>query len=623
MFAQPRGRCKPMDRRPGRVIGEGRVSADAATPSRRARAIGLGLAALGVLLYTLTRLWHPVTGFGNADIAGILYQADILNDGLLPYRDAADFKSPGAFFIVAAVFRFISREIWAVKWTYFVWALLAAPAMWIGARALYGRGDRGTIAAGGAVLLYLLSIGLFDLNYSEWMVPAYAWAFAWLLVALAGRPRLHLVAGLFAGLAFLLKTHALVLAPTFACVWWWSRRRGDPGATWSAWPQWLAGALLAIAPMAAFYAARGALPDLLHGLVPVEEALAYADRVQPERHWLWSAWKIPLQMFRVFAVQTSLAGAAVLAALVRWRAARASGQVPGARSHDPSPVAPGLIFLAWSVVGCGLGGLRYYIHYLPQYLPALALLAANPAGIAWLVRRPDAKTLRAVLRRVPALVLIGSTVVHLGIHLKALVTGKASATDHRAVEANREVGEFIRANTTPDECIQVWGWAAWPVYYYADRRACSPVFKVLGQVTDANQNSMFTRSRATDFKPGPLADLMLQSFRERPPAYFVRVRPFFPGVKTEPLDQFKELNAIIERDYVLREKKGRIHLLERLDRIPEPERTAAKKKALLDGARPRLEVKPAVKPQPRAPKKPPPPPPPDADDSDSDDPPAQ
>lgn len=611
-----------MDRRPRRVLREERLSATP-SPSPRARRLAFGLCGLGVVLHGLTRLLHPVTGFGNADIAGILYEADIINDGLLPYHDTADFKSPGTFFLVAAVFRLVARELWAVKLVYAGWALLAAPAIWLAARALYGADDRGTIAAGGAVLLYLLSIGVFDQNYSAWMTPAYAWAFACLLLALRGRPWLHLAAGLFAGLAFLLKTHALVLAPAFACAWLWSRRRGDPGATASAAPLWLAGALLSLAPLAALYAARGALPALLRGILPVEDALAYAGRVAPETHWLWSIWwKVPLQMARAFPVQVALGAAALLAVILDRRAARRPGQVPEDMSRETWPIAPQLILLAWSVVGCGLGGVRYYVHYLPQYLPALALLAAHPAGWRWLLRRPE-PTRRGLLRRAPALALLGLAAVLASIHLVQLARGKASRVDHRASDANAELGEFIRANTTPDECIQVWGWAAWPVYFYADRRACSPVFKVLGQVTDANQNSMFTRSRATDFKPGPLADLLLESFHSRPPAYVVRVRPFFPGVKVDPLDQFTALKQIIERDYVLREKIGRIYLLERLDRIPEPERTAAKKKALLDGARPaKIELRPVDKKKPATPPKPaaPPKPPPPQDDDDDDDP---
>lgn len=569
------------------------MSADAPSPSPRAHKLAYGLCAAGVVLFVLTRLLHPIKGLGNADIGGILYQADILRDGGLPYRDAIDMKSPGPFFLVAAVFVLFGRELWIVKLAYAGWALLAAPAIWLAARALYGRGDRGTIAAGAAVLLYLQTIGMFDFNYSAWMTPAYAWAFALLLLALTGRPRLHVAAGAAAGLAFLFKTHALVLAPAFACVWLWARRRGLPGAGWRAWPAWLLGALMAFAPLVLLYAARGATGHLLAGLFPIEWAVQYAERTDTEEHWLWRAYRIPLQVGRAFPLQTWLGALALVG--VWWSRRHAPRDMPaGAR-----PVAPQLLLLAWSVVGCGLGGQRYYIHYLTQYLPALALLAAHPA--AWTVPpgpgRP--RTLgRAALAVTAALAIW---------QLSLLPRGRAARVDHRGMAGAATVGEIIREHTRPDECIFVWGWAGWPVYYWADRRSCSPIFKGLGQVTDANQNSLFRRSRATDFRPGPYADMLLEALRERPPAYFVRLRPFFPGVRHDPLDQWKELHDLIEKQYVFRERHGKLYLFERLDRLPPEEREAARRKGETAGAKPKLEIKPVT--QEAAPKKRPTPPP--------------
>lgn len=553
------------------------MSVGASHPAPRERRGALALCAFGFLLYALSRALHPIQGLGNPDIAGILYEADLIHEGLLPYRDTADFKSPGAFFLLAGVFRFVSRDLWAIKLAYFAWALLAAPAVWIAGRALYGRDGRGTLAAGGAVLLYLLSIGLFDFNYSAWMTPAYAWAFAALLVGLGGRPRWHLAAGACAGLAFLLKTHALVLGPAFVTVWGWSRRRGDPGATWAAWPLWLAGALAAASPLVGLYAAHEALPDLLRGLFPIEDAVAYTARIVPEEHWVWLAvWKVSAQFVRAFPVQAGLCAAALIAAGLAWRR--------GGAGPKALPVAPQLSLLAWSVVGCGLGGLRYYVHYLPQYLPAVALLAAHPAGLGWLLRRPERGRL---LRRVPALLLLGWVVVKTGQHLGRLVTGKAARYDYRSSAEARRLGARIEASTRPDECVQVWGWAAWPVYYWSHRRACSPEFKVLGHVTEMTQNSLLTHSYETDLQPGPHADGLLRSFQERPPAFFVRTAPFFPGVRRDPLDQFTALRAIIERDYVLRWSADRIYVYERVDRLPPEEQEEVRRKKAASPARPR------------------------------------
>lgn len=42
------------------------------------------LVLVGLVVYLLTRAKLVTLGVGNADIAGILYNADILNDGGLP-----------------------------------------------------------------------------------------------------------------------------------------------------------------------------------------------------------------------------------------------------------------------------------------------------------------------------------------------------------------------------------------------------------------------------------------------------------------------------------------------------------------------------------------------------------
>lgn len=550
--------------------------------SLHSRWLACFLCVVGLALFAWSRLAHPIQSLGNADIAGILYEADTINRGMLPYVATVDPKSPGSFWLIAALFRFVSRELWAIKAAYFLWALLAAPAIWLAARALYGRDDRGTIAAGGAVLLYLLSIGLFDFNYSAWMNPMYAWAFATLLLALAGRPRLHLLAGAFAGLTFLFKTHGLVIAPTFVMVWWWARRRGDPGAAWSAWPLWLAGALLSLVPLVLQYAWYGQLRALAGGLLPVSWALEYASQIQPKEHWIWSAWwRVPEQMHRVYPLQVELGLAALLAALHERSAAR---RTTAARAAGSGPVAPQLLFLAWSVVGCGLGGMRFYIHYLTQYLPALALLAAHPAPYRWLGRQLEL-VVRGQVWRASAMVLAVPMMIELGTHLQELVEGKAAHVDHRGTAGTRAIGELINKKTRPDECIQVWGWAAWSVYYWADRQACSPIFKVMGQVTDINQNSMFTRNRRMDFRPGPYADILLRSFKKRRPAYVVRMKPFFEGVTRDPLEQFRALHAILERDYVLRRKYRHVYLYERLDRLPPREQEAELRKREREAAR--------------------------------------
>jgi len=525
------------------------VEAEAGRAWTRLRAHGPALLVLlGVALLLATRAWHPIDGLGNADIAGILYEADIIRDGGVPYRDTLDMKSPGSWFLFAALFAGLERSIEAVQLAYTGWCLLAAPAIWLAARALYGP----KLAAGAAVLLYLAAIGAFDFNYSAWMATPYAWAFTCLLLGLRGRWWGHLLGGVFAALAVTIKAQAFVLAPCFALVWLWARRRAQPGATLLAWPLWAVGALLGLLPLLLWYQRHDALMAVIHGLFPFGIAREYGAAAQDEIWWVWRSGKIPLQLVTVFPLHATLSLAALL----------------GARREPGAPVLPQLLMLGFAVIGCGVGGQRFYIHYLPQYLPALALLAAHPQAWAYLRRAWSPEPWRA--RWLPAALALHCAVTALTLTIK-IPLGKAARIDSRGTPNARLAGEYIAARTTPDDTVQVWGWSAWPVYFWADRRAPSPVFKVLGQVTDYNQNGMFSPSRATDFRPGPAADTLLAAFQTAPPAYFVRTTRFFPGVRSDPLDQWPALRKLLAEQYVLRERFGKIRVYELRARIPADE----------------------------------------------------
>lgn len=498
------------------------------------------LLAAGVALLIATRVFHPISGLGNADIAGIFYEADLINSGGVPYVDAIDVKPPGTFFVLAAVFKYLGRELWKVDVVYALWCLLAGPAIWIAARALYRRTDTAALA----VLLYLGWIGTFDYNYSAWMATAYAWAFACLIAGVrGGKAWWHLAAGAFAALALTLKGQAIVLGPVFALVWWWGRRNAEPGARWTAWPLWLAGAALGLAPLVGWYAAHDATRELAAALLPIEEARAYAGRAQSEGFWPLRAWRIPWQHLRVFPLHSLLVAAVLVGA---WWVRR--GDVPEDRSKElAAPLAPQVILWLLSVVGCGLGGMRFYIHYLPQYLPALALLAVHPYGLElWRTRG------RA------GLALLATTGVVAAVLVARIPLGFAGNHDYKGTKNAARAGEWIKARTEPDDRILVWGWSIWSVYYHAERRSPSAIFKMLGQVTEYNQNGMFSKSREAPFRPGPHADRLIADIERKKPVYIVRSPLFFPGVTDDPMKEFAALNAIFKRDYVLDKRFGRI-----------------------------------------------------------------
>lgn len=518
-----------------------------------ARRTSLAIVALGLAGFAATRALHPVQGLGNPDIGGILYSADTLNAGLLPYFDTVDVKQPGTFFLVAGVFR-VSRSVAALQLAFAIWLLLGAPAIWLSARRLYGHAAGASISPAIATALYLLQSAAFDLNYAAWMMVPYAWAFTMLLAALQERALWRAgLAGAAATLAYLFKAQAVVLIPLFLACFWWARRRTWAGATSRFWLGAALGASLPLIPLLLLYASRGATTALLSGLVPLSEASAYSAKRVAATSDLEALWKVPRQQIRAFFLPLTLA----LATLVgTWRAKRAS-------LEQPSPL-PALVFYGMSLLGCGLGGRRFFVHYLVQCVPALALLAAHPAARQWLLARRADLAARAwlVAARAHALLAAGLALFILGriaLHKHAIVDNPGSPVVEQA-------GRYVREHSAPEEPLLVWGWAGWGSYFYAERRSPSPVFKVLGQVTEYNDNTAFSRGTSIAFKPGPYADRLLADVRVRPPSFIIRASPFFPGTTGNPLDQWPEMRALLARDYKQATRFGHLIVYERRHR---------------------------------------------------------
>jgi hypothetical protein len=525
-----------------------------------ARRVSLLILGLGLAAFAATRAFHPVHGIGNPDIGGILYSADTINAGLLPYRDTVDVKQPGSFFLIAGIFR-VSRSILALQIGFAAWLLVGAPAIWVAARALYGRVGRAELSPAIATAIYLVQSAAFDLNYAAWMMVPYAWAFASLVKALRAPSVVWAVlAGAFATVAYTFKAQAVVLLPLYVAVWLLARRTKQGGATLRTWLGLTAGAAVALVPLVAVYAHGGALRELAAGLVPLSDASAYSAKRVAATSDLAALWKVPRQQGRVFFVPLVLG----LAGLIGyWRARRA-------HSESPSPV-PALLFYGASLLGCGIGGRRFFVHYLAQCLPALALLAAHPGAIDWLLAR------RAEL---------GSRVWLVGARLHTALAGglllfllgripfhKNAVVDNPGSPHVEQAGRYVREHSTSDEPLLVWGWAGWGSYYYAERRSPSRIFKVLGQVTEYNDNTAFSRGTSIAFKPGPHADMLLADLRAHPPSFIIRATPFFPGTTGDPLDEWPELRAMVNRDYKQATRFGHLIVYERRRRPRPPARS--------------------------------------------------
>lgn len=597
-----------------RVRSESEPAGPVILTAARAPLRGLSPATWGILAFCLVagfslffaiRAAQPIEGLGNHDIAGIAYEADLLLRGQLPYRDSIELKTPGPFFLVAAAWALAGRSATTLNTACVLWVLLGTLAIFVAAFATYGRKGTG-LASGwdadvgvrcGAVAsaLYLASSAQFESNYSTWMMPPYAAAYAALIVALrCDRFSGHVWTGVFATLAYLCKNHGFVIGAVAVIVWGWARLRGEPGARWSAFGGWIVGAVLGALPIIVFYASHGALVELVQGVFPLDKVAAYSNsRSAIEVTWPAIVRGATFRVYELFPKEVLwAAGATMVAGVVAiWTrlsiATVGQGSRPDsrfdwlrARMISIEPVLPGLVFVLLSVVAGGLGGMRFFRHYNAQYLPALAILAAHPepwrrlAAIAARLTRADGETRSIKMSRAAAWLLgvVASIFIMAGGLMGAqrhylVLTGNVSiAFDTDA--APRQVGAFISERSTANDTIHCWGWKSWSVYFWANRHAPGRLYKELGAVTEYNRNGMFDIPRAVrntrlEWKPGPAADELLEVYRTRPPAFLVRARPFFPAVTNDPLDESGELAALIGREYELVKRIGSIDIFGR------------------------------------------------------------
>jgi len=517
------------------------------------RALCRWIFLVGLLLFVWGRLGLPPEEFSNADIAGMTYNADLLNDGMLPYIESIEGKAPGTFFLTALVFRVFGRGLTPLWWFFLTWQLLGALAVWVGARALYHPSK--TLSAAVATGLFLASAGQFDLVYTSWMTTPYAWAFTAAIVGLkSGRVRWHLLAGLCAMFAFLMKRQAVVLVPLFPILFVWAKRLSMPGAKGSTWGWWSLGASALPLPLLIFYLDKGHLLKLITSIFPVESVMRYAT------------WESPISTFEIIGLVLAqcyetfpLAASLGIASLVVATSDRSSG-----KAENSWPVFPQVAFLILSVMAGSLGGPRYYQHYLLQYLPALALLAARP-GLFTFFR---AWTTATVVQRTVRYLLLLLLLIAVGWHIEEYARGEEDRRPEEDLSAAREAGLFIAERTTEDETIMVWGWTAWPTYFWADRRAPVLGYKSLGLLTSPNTNSSFFKSQPIRFQPGVHADALMRAFRDDPPAYFVFSSYYRSHLrlKEEPLFEWREFVDMIKRDYELEASFGELVVHGRRDR---------------------------------------------------------
>jgi hypothetical protein len=533
-------------------------------PVRGRDRVAAVIVAVGVVLAIGVRLHVLDDDFPNPDIAGITYNAEILLGGGLPYVDTVEIKPPGAFLFAAGSIAIFGRSLEALQLVYAFWLGVGALGVWLAARAIHEPedGEDPTTArrsAALAAMVALVTMAMFSYNYSGFMTPASALAVGAALHGMRRRkPAFHVLAGACTLLAIVTIQRAAVLVLLLPVLLLWARSRGWQGARARVLGGWLVGGAAALLLVAVPWLVAGELEALVHGLLPLEVARDYGSATHIDL--LATLTGVVSQLLRVFWCPVGLLGVAVLAAVLD-------------RDRDAASWIPGASWLALSIVAAGLGGMRYYLHYLVQYAPALGLLAGHPA----LVRRLE----RALARRWDArgrdrfvLTLAGLLVVGQAIEI-GLGRGHRYESMARRLRDGRTAaqaaGEHIRRGTTASDTVFVWGWTAWPVYWFAERRSPSRIYKPLGTVTTFNTNTELVAGDGPRFRPGPMADELVAAFDRAPPAYFVyspsMVDTF--GARPDPLEVFTALHDRLRTGYVPEAAFGDLRVFRRRDHAAE------------------------------------------------------
>ncbi|MCB9557035.1 MAG: glycosyltransferase family 39 protein [Deltaproteobacteria bacterium] len=477
--------------------------------SRTVNSVGATLICVAVIAWVGFEIRKPslsAVHFGNEDIAGITYSADVLLRGGLPLVDTFEAKAPGSFFLTAIVFKLFGRSVHVLESFGLVWSLIGAIGIFFGGRILFGTAS-GLVAA----LIFCGSVAISDaltINYNAWMSTAAIWA---AVLFLAGLKRGHwgwfFAAGVALVWAALLKRQGGVTLPlylgTIAVLPYLRRPSG-----WAAVPRrpalvaFVGGLATGIAPLVLFYLVRGGFG----GAVAFVKHFAFSSS-----GWRYAAADVDAAG-RLSRLEDGIVGLVEFMALPTLLATMAAVAIPW-RSNQRLGLRGAFLggHLILSFVAISLG-FRYYRSYYSQMLPAALWLAAHSDGalMPWLRLSSWPRSIGQVLGRLAFLAIVVMACAPAALNdFHILVTirdGRGRYQEFRADTAR--IGKLIKSNTSPKDTIWIWGRWAWPVYFYSERLSCTRYFKNLGVVTNNLTNTWRRPTTMTRFNhSGPWREL--------------------------------------------------------------------------------------------------------------------
>lgn len=485
--------------------------------------------------------------FGRDQGIYAMVAATIL-DGGMPYRDAWDFKPPGIYLIYALAQLVFGRNEWGIR----IIEALSLASLWPAFRAISKRlavDERVGALAAALVVLMEAELEFWHTAQPETFGGVLTiWAIA-LVLHRQGRGKL-LAAGLLLGLASLMKPH-FGAGAVVAAVWLAleaKRETGDWTIAWQRGASVLGLAALPALVVVAWFAARGALGELVATLFVF--APGYVATT-------FHAKELPSLLYN--AVVGTACGFSALIPL---------GVLLGFRSLlAESPLAKsGLALISAMVVPQAIGialQAKFFPYHHAGLLPLFGLLAAPGLVAAW----SFASTRWGLAGRLGAVGCAGFLIaaasstrdlpesfLKRSVHRLWSVAFDTAEQRERVAErlytvadvsygANMEVVRWVVEQTSEDQYVYLWGFEPF-VYFAAERRPGSRF------IYNVPQRGQWCKGWA---RPSLMQDLE----RTRPTVIAVVRHDIFPVVTGDVLDSqtslqdFPELRALLTTQYQL------------------------------------------------------------------------
>jgi hypothetical protein len=522
-------------------------------------ALALTLVGLAVIVWASARARIPgftQGGFASHDVAGILYNAMVLDRGGLPYVDTVELKAPGTFYLATWLAGPEARDIARFQIAANTWALASLICVAGLGWRLWGK--LGALVSAGLYALHDAHLDSMDANYVTWanlpQIAAFWLGFeAWRSSSTRLRPSLWMLAGALSGFAALCKRpDGVVLVAILIMAASGSAGEGAGPSTWRARLREggfvVLGFVLAHVPIALQYAAAGELGALVDGYVLSRWGLRYVGARELG----------VLAFFKEGALASAhfLGLALVLVAFVAFEAigrfARArlgAGSLEAEQRRELATIGFVAVWLLGTLVAASLGG-RFYKGYFVAVAAPACLLAAASSGL--LGRGCRAHWAPRVLALVLCLPLVGRELMLLD--RTRIDRGRAHDRGGRRIAAH------VLANTGADDTIWVWGWHLWDVYPLTGRMSASRIYKSLGILSQPNDDTWRRPASRLRFVESEYSEMLLEELEAARPAYVVLG-------STVPHREFRRLHRFLRAHYRrdFRVRIGRVQFWRRVE----------------------------------------------------------